>query len=99
MGPRRVAGLVGEPGCCVTDPWCLQRPGEVLDLLGRLFRDRRRVVWSWCGLGGHQATCPSLRRGVEVDTEGGVVVGQVPQQLVGRDDWSGPGSLAAAAVR
>ena len=70
MGPAGVAGLVGEPAGGLDDPRCLQRGGEVVDLLDR--------VGGGLLLGGHHATSP-----VEpVDAERPVVVGQITRQRV-----------------
>ena len=55
VGPAGVAGVVGQPGGGFGDPGCLQRGGQVGELLERL----GRLVASWPG---HQATsAPSGR--------------------------------------
>jgi hypothetical protein len=36
VGPARIAGVVGQPGSGLGDSWCLQRRGQVVNLLDRL---------------------------------------------------------------
>ena len=48
MGPTRITCLAGKTGRCFADPWCLQRPGQVIDLLVDVFD------------GAHEATWPSM---------------------------------------
>ena len=83
MGPAGVAGLVGEPGGGLDDPWRLERGGEEVDLLDRV---------RWRCLGGHHATSP-------VEPEGAVVVGEITHERVVVDVRRSARTVRATAGR
>ncbi len=84
MCPAGITCLISEPARGLDDPWCIQRGGEVVELLDRV---RCGAAAAWPSRHHPPVTVEPVDA---VDAEGAVVVGEITRQLtaIGNRAWA-----------